>query len=135
MGSRRISRPPRHATQSALFNGAAMAVCYLAAEPYARRLRPRLLVTWSRLVAGRLRDSLVGLHLLIGTVAGLMLVKIGQADSLLSMWLVAIQPLPKLPTSGYALDEMLGVRFKIGTLMGTLINAVLISFILLVCTC
>ncbi len=45
-------------------------VFYLAIEPYARRLWPKILVSWVRLLEGRLRDPLVGRDLLIGCAAG-----------------------------------------------------------------
>jgi hypothetical protein len=53
-----------------LFVGGAMFVVYLALEPEVRRSWPTMLVGWSRVVAGRLRDALVGRDLLIGTAAG-----------------------------------------------------------------
>jgi len=53
----------------ALVHGAAMSVFYLALEPYARRLWPRMLVAWSRLLQGRLTDPLVGRELMIGGAA------------------------------------------------------------------
>jgi serine/threonine-protein kinase len=43
---------------------------YVAIEPYLRRLWPRLLVSWARLISGRLRDPLVGRDLLVGALAG-----------------------------------------------------------------
>jgi hypothetical protein len=45
-------------------------ICYLAIEPYVRRQWPSMLVGWTRLVAGRPRDPLVGTELLIGLLAG-----------------------------------------------------------------
>lgn len=71
------------------FMGIALAVCYgaiiatlyLAIEPYARRLWPRVLVSWSRLVAGGYSDPLVGQDILIGTAAGAVIA--------LSVWLSA----------------------------------------------
>jgi len=39
---------------------------YLALEPYARRTWPNLLVAWSRVVTGRVRDPLVGRDILVG---------------------------------------------------------------------
>lgn len=45
-------------------------VFYLAVEPYARRLWPRMLVSWVRVLEGRFRDPLVGRDLLIGSAAG-----------------------------------------------------------------
>ena len=52
----------------ALVHGALMGVYYLALEPYARRLWPRMLVGWTRLLQGRLTDPLVGREVLIGAV-------------------------------------------------------------------
>jgi len=43
---------------------------YIALEPYARRLWPNGLISWSRLLSGRVRDPLVGRDLLIGAAAG-----------------------------------------------------------------
>ena len=45
-------------------------VVYIALEPYARRLWPKGLISWSRLLSGRLRDPLVGRDILIGAAAG-----------------------------------------------------------------
>src|SRR5881628_3914691 len=45
-------------------------VFYLAIEPYARRLWPRMLVSWVRVLEGRFRDPLVGRDLLVGCAAG-----------------------------------------------------------------
>jgi serine/threonine protein kinase len=47
---------------------------YLALEPYARRRWPGMLISWSRLLAGKYRDPLVGRDLLIGIVTAAALV-------------------------------------------------------------
>ncbi len=49
---------------------------YMALEPYVRRLWPRMLVSWARLVSGRVRDPLVGRDVLIGIASGLTLIAI-----------------------------------------------------------
>jgi serine/threonine-protein kinase len=49
---------------------AAAAVLYLAFEPLVRRRWPAMLVGWTRVLAGRVRDPVVGRDLLVGTVAG-----------------------------------------------------------------
>jgi serine/threonine-protein kinase len=46
------------------------AIFYLALEPYARRLCPEVLISWSRLLAGRLRDPRIGRDLLVGVLFG-----------------------------------------------------------------
>ena len=45
-------------------------VVYLALEPYVRRTWPVILITWSRLVSGQLRDPLVGRDLLVARSPG-----------------------------------------------------------------
>ncbi len=45
-------------------------VFYIAIEPYFRRLWPRVLTSWVRLVDGRLEDPQVGRDLLLGCLAG-----------------------------------------------------------------
>ena len=54
----------------ALYAGALNFVLYLAIEPLVRRRWPAVIVGWSRLMAGRWRDPLVGRELLIGCAAG-----------------------------------------------------------------
>jgi len=58
----------------ALIHGVTMALAYLAIEPYIRRLWPSVLVSWARLVAGRLRDPIIGRDILVGITAGALLV-------------------------------------------------------------
>jgi hypothetical protein len=47
---------------------------YVAFEPYVRKRSPATLISWSRLLAGRLRDPLIGADLLAGCVLGIMTV-------------------------------------------------------------
>jgi serine/threonine-protein kinase len=55
----------------AMFVGGAMYLIYLALEPFVRRGWPTLLVGWSRVLGGQLRDPTVGRDLLRGTAAGI----------------------------------------------------------------
>ncbi len=57
-------------------------VFYLAIEPYARRLWPRMLISWVRVLEGRIRDPLVGRDLLLGCAAGALITFLGH----LSVW-------------------------------------------------
>lgn len=54
------------AVSKSLFDAAAAWGLYLAIEPYARRVHPRFLVSWTRLLRGRWRDPLVGRDILFG---------------------------------------------------------------------
>jgi tRNA A-37 threonylcarbamoyl transferase component Bud32 len=49
---------------------------YMGLEPQVRRLWPRTLISWTRLLSGRVRDPLVGRDILIGVLAGVALLVI-----------------------------------------------------------
>jgi serine/threonine-protein kinase len=49
---------------------------YLAVEPYARRIWPRMLIGWVRFLSGRFRDPLVGREILIGVTCGVLVIAV-----------------------------------------------------------
>ena len=55
----------------ALWAGAQFWLCYLALEPVVRRYWPHTLISWTRVLSGAWRDSVVGRDVLIGTLVGL----------------------------------------------------------------
>ncbi|HEY4364768.1 MAG TPA: serine/threonine-protein kinase [Bryobacteraceae bacterium] len=58
------------ALSDAAYTGVRYWVLYLALEPWVRRYWPQNLVTWTRLLAGRWRDPLVGRDALFGILLG-----------------------------------------------------------------
>ncbi len=54
----------------ALFHGARVWLGYMALEPYVRRSLPALIIGWTRLLAWRIADPVVGRDLLVGIAAG-----------------------------------------------------------------
>ena len=75
---------------------------YISLEPYLRRRWPRTLISWNRLLAGRVRDPLVGRDVLIGMLAGvirllLVLVPIsaGAASAYSPTTLESLQSVPR----------------------------------------
>lgn len=56
---------------SALFASTLSWILYMALEPYVRKLWPQTIISWSRLVSGRVRDPLVGRDVLFGVMLGL----------------------------------------------------------------
>lgn len=70
---------PNSAEFRVLFDSAAASLfyamlswlCYLALEPAVRRYWPKLLISWTRLLAGDFRDSMVGRDVLLGGMLGL----------------------------------------------------------------
>ena len=74
-----------------------MWLLYLALEPGVRRRQPHALISWSRVLAGRMNDPLVARDVLIGVTAGLVLIILGQMVRVGPWWLG--QP-PQMPTAG-----------------------------------
>jgi serine/threonine-protein kinase len=72
---------------------------YLALEPYVRRRWPWRLVTWNRLLAGRIQDPLVGRDVLIGGVLGVCLTVLMQLQILVGGWR-GLTPVPLLVFPG-----------------------------------
>src|SRR6267154_1652793 len=91
----------------ALVRGVTMLLAYLAIEPYIRRLWPSVLVSWARLVAGRLRDPIIGRDVLVGAAAG--------------------AALPFVFTGAHSMEQALGFQVdpaRLSTaLLGTVISA------------
>ena len=73
---------------------------YMALEPYVRRLWPRILVSWARVISGRWRDPLVGRDLLLGTMAGSLIGGIGLGSGALAARLGLTQVPTQLTTEG-----------------------------------
>ena len=64
------------AAGTAGFFSAVVALFYLGLEPYVRRTWPRVLVSWSRLVAGGIGDRLVASDVLVGCASGVLVAAI-----------------------------------------------------------
>jgi len=97
-----------------MFGGGAMYLIYLGLEPFVRRSWPKMLVTWSRLLAGRVRDPLVGRDLLIGAACGAGLVVLNVALTTLPQRWGLPEPIPRLPDP----NLLLGSREIIAVVLG-----------------
>jgi serine/threonine-protein kinase len=119
----------------ALVHGVTMALAYLAIEPYIRRLWPSVLVSWARLVAGRLRDPIIGRDVLIGVALGSLLQLASIAAQSLERHLgFPIDP-PRLSTE--LLETMIHalpilaqvcLALALGLLRATLLYTILVFF-------
>jgi serine/threonine-protein kinase len=102
------------ATADALYYSGMIWLVYIALEPYVRRLWPELLISWSRLLAGDIRDPRVGRDILIGGVAGVLLELSVSLQFLLPSWLgktpapPILSDLSVLSGVGPAVTELLG---------------------------
>jgi hypothetical protein len=77
-----------------VFWSASVGVFYVAVEPYVRRRWPAALVSWTRLVAGRLGDPMVGRDVLLGFLAGLLVLLAWHLSVLAPERLGGPPPLP-----------------------------------------
>ena len=59
------------AVSTGLFVSGFLWTLYLALEPYVRRQWPQTIVSWTRVLSGKVRDPLVGRDILYGTLLGL----------------------------------------------------------------
>ncbi len=58
------------AVSTALFNAGVVWLLYMAVESYVRRHWPHSIISWNRLLAGRIRDPLLGRDVLFGVILG-----------------------------------------------------------------
>jgi len=62
-----------------MFEGAMVYVLYLALEPYVRKRWPETIISWTRALAGRFRDPLVGRDILLGCLLGVAMQALSDA--------------------------------------------------------
>jgi serine/threonine-protein kinase len=94
-------------------------LAYMALEPYVRRSSPDILMSWSRLLSGRLRDPRVGRDVLVGIAVGLGVAIIGS--------IVALVPAklgyPPSPPRGMSLEFVISTRRALSALLRMPTNA------------
>jgi len=80
---------------------------YLGLEPYVRRLLPDTMISWTRLLMGRVTDARVGRDILIGAVAGTLVILLQRLEWIVPAWLGVP---PRIPFGGF--DAALEGGFK-----------------------
>jgi hypothetical protein len=71
---------------TAAFWSGVLAIAYMAFEPYLRRRWPTRFTAWNRFLNGRLRDSLVGRDVLLGTLFGTMIALLRKLLPYIESW-------------------------------------------------
>ena len=110
-----------------LLQSALVWLFYLAVEPYARRLRPWTLVSWTRLLSGGLSDPVVGRDTLVGLAWAVAFVLLVPLSRLLPGWLgqAALEPMV-----GWV-EALQGPRFVLSALVQMATVAILFSMAVL----
>jgi hypothetical protein len=102
-------------------------VFYLALEPYARRLWPRILISWVRLLHGQWRDPLVGRDLLIGALIGVCFTIFIHLSRSLPDWL-GLEPFAP-EVSPLSLEALRGTRQALTAILALHSENVIGSFV------
>ncbi len=98
-----------------LFASAFLWILYMALEPSVRRRWPRLIISWSRLLAGDFRDPMVGRDVLIGSLLGFT-----HTLAIYSMnFFTGGMSKTGFPATGIEPPSLLGTRAVLSTLLGT----------------
>jgi len=96
---------------------------YMALEPYVRRRWPATLVSWSRLLAGGIRDPLVGRDVLVGCLGGAFCSLLSRLGWFVPSWFG--EP-PAQPLSGPQ-SQLLGAQTIIDLIVGNLFVSLLVA--------
>jgi hypothetical protein len=102
------------AVAEALWAGAQLWLAYIALEPVVRRLWPRTLITWTRVLAGRWKDPLVARDVLIGLFVGLGYDLVFAASHMLE------KGSGIAPSTSIFLDSLLGIQRTMGIVLARL---------------
>ncbi len=105
------------ACSNSIFLAAVFYVVYLAIEPYVRRHWPQAIISWSRLMAGRLRDPLVGRDALFGVILGISWVLIIEVTFL------ALKHIGATPDLS-SLDFLMGPRKVLGACLSQVAQSI-----------
>jgi serine/threonine-protein kinase len=104
---------------STLFSAVGLWVLYMAFEPYVRRFWPQLLIGWSRLLSGHVRDPLVGRDVLVGAAAGTIAALLIASREIIPHVLHRAVQTPQVP----APLILLGIRYALDGALETVLRA------------
>jgi serine/threonine-protein kinase len=106
-----------------LFTSALCWLAYMALEPFVRRQWPQMLVSWARLLAGDVRDPLVGRDILIGCTAGILFSCLGQMEYFSPLLVGHVEPFLNTPRVERLagplafLEQVVGAAFLVGVML------------------
>ncbi|MBI3448909.1 MAG: protein kinase [Acidobacteria bacterium] len=106
-----------------LYYAVTLWLSYLALEPYVRRRWPDALISWTRLLGGRVRDPLLGRDLLTGSLVGVTLALLFQLASLAPSWMGRPLGTPNTPD----FNALTGPGFLVAILLDFMVHSVVIA--------
>jgi len=115
------------AASTGLFIAAFLWTLYIALEPYVRSKWPQTIVSWSRLLSGKIRDPLVGRDILMGTLLGLVWVLVYFVGYLLD---IRVGERPLLPSTEILEGTRAATSMWFGNILGGLLGVLIFFFVL-----
>lgn len=117
--------------RNSVFLSVLVGLMYSALEPQIRRMWPELLISWSRLVAGDIRDPMIGRDILMGALLGTAAYAIATLHAFLPHWLMGAT-IP--PASNYfRWDGFLpGLADSLSWLPSALLATLIITFVIFI---
>jgi serine/threonine-protein kinase len=112
-----------------LLDVAVIWLVYMALEPYVRKYSADILMSWSRLLSGRVRDPRVGRDILVGIVAGLAIAIIGCIVGLVPAWLGYPPPPPRQMNLEFIMSTRRAVSLLLRLPTNALANGMLITLL------
>ena len=107
----------------ALLLAAAVWILYMAIEPIARRRWPHSMISWNRLLAGGIRDPLVGRDVLVGLTLGT------AAALVANLHLLVVERLGSMPSTAVQPRTLLGVNGAVAGFLILITNCVIQALI------
>jgi tRNA A-37 threonylcarbamoyl transferase component Bud32 len=102
-----------------LLNVGATWVFYVALEPFVRRLSPDMLIGWTRLLVGQVRDPRVGRDVLIGVATGVLFVLVVSSEPIVAFFTGARTLEPRVSN----MDYFVGARYALANFLRLVPNA------------
>ncbi len=115
------------AVSTGLFMSGFMWTLYLALEPYVRSKWPQTIVSWSRVMAGKTRDPLVGRDILYGTLMGAVWVLVFYAGHFLDM---RGGERPLLPNTDLLEGARAAISMWMQNIVGAIVGVLMFFFVL-----
>jgi serine/threonine-protein kinase len=110
-----------------LLGGGLLWILYIALEPFVRRRWPQILVSWTRLLSGDLRDPLVARDALIGCALGTLLFFLRRFSRFLFPSWGGSMEFNSIPT--FAFSSAMGIGSFVSYLLLLLIVAICVSLL------
>jgi Protein kinase domain len=115
------------AVSTAMFVSALLWTLYLALEPYVRGKWPQTIVSWTRLLSGKLRDPLVGRDILLGTLLGSFWVFVYHFGYFFD---IRVGERPQLATTELLEGTRSAISFWLGHVVGAIVGVLMFFFVL-----